>query len=441
MYICGPTVYNTPTIANLRTYISQDVLRRALKYLGYQVVETMNITDIEDKIIRDSNKQGIKYTELTEKYEKVFFDNLKQLNIEPVENVPHATDPDVIAKMIEIVEDLLQKGIAYKSEDGSVYFSIDKFNGYGKLSGLDRREVKLGARVSQDEYEKDNAQDFALWKAEKPGEPSWEAPFGKGRPGWHIECTAMSTMTLGKTIDIHGGGVDLIFPHHENEIAQSESYTGKEFVKQWFHTGHLLIDGQRMGKSLNNFYTVDDLINKFNVHPLSYRLLCLQSNYADSLNFTEESIKAADNTYKNILETVSRLKTIEIKGNDNKVIVLSKEFIEQFKCSIEDNLSTARALATLFDFMKKLSETSELSAAEVESAMEVISNFDSILGLNIINNSNNDIPNDIQDVFQKYLLAKSAKNYTESDQLRTDLSNAGFIVEDTVNGSRVIKKQ
>jgi cysteinyl-tRNA synthetase len=409
----------------------------------------MNITDIEDKIIRDSNKQGVKYTELTAKYEKIFLENLKQLNIESVENVPHATDPDVIAKMIEIIENLLQKGIAYKSEDGSVYFSIDKFKNYGRLSGLDKREIKTGARVSQDEYEKDNAQDFALWKAEKPGEPSWEAPFGKGRPGWHIECTAMSTMTLGETIDIHGGGVDLIFPHHENEIAQSEAYTGKEFVKQWFHTGHLLIDGQRMGKSLNNFYTVDDLINKFNVHPLAYRLLCLQSNYNDSLNFTEESITAANNTYKNLIESVSRLKSLASQNtqtplNQHKIEDVSDMLIgisEQFKCSIEDDLSTPRALATLFELIKKVNELDNPKANDVQLAIDLISNFDAVLGLNLIENSNDEIPNEIKNMFQKYQLAKSTKNYTESDALRSDINNAGYIVEDTTNGSRVIKKQ
>jgi len=442
MYICGPTVYNAPTIGNLRTYISQDVLRRALKYLGYEVNEVMNITDIEDKIIRDSKAQGVEYTELTSKYEKAFLENLKALNIEPVESTPHATDPKVIAKMIEIISSLMEKGFAYKSDDGSVYFSIDKFTTYGKLSGLESREVKAGARVAQDEYDKENAQDFALWKAEKPGEPSWEAPFGKGRPGWHIECTAMSTMTLGDTIDIHGGGIDLVFPHHENEIAQSEAFTGKHFVNTWFHTGHLLINGQRMGKSLNNFYTLDDLINKFKVNPLAYRLLTLQSHYRDSLNFTDESIQAAENTLKGLQDFIIRLKQTYKDGPCSKDFTRSVLVSEEsFTSALSDDLNTPKAMAILFGFMKEMNKyiTQGLSKTEAEKALTLILNFDKVLGLELENVREVVGTSTTDKLLADRETARNEKNWKRADEIRDELAGLGFEVEDTNNG-QVLKK-
>lgn len=444
MYICGPTVYNTPTIGNLRTYISQDVLRRALIFLGYKVNEVMNITDIEDKIIRDSAAQGISYTELTSKYEAIFLDNLRALNIEPVESMPHATDPTVIAKMIEIISSLIEKGLAYKSEDGSVYFSIDKFTTYGKLSGLENREVKAAARVAQDEYEKENAQDFALWKAEKPGEPSWEAPFGKGRPGWHIECTAMSTMTLGDTIDIHGGGIDLVFPHHENEIAQSEAYTGKQFVKTWFHTGHLLINGQRMGKSLNNFYTLDDLENKYKVSPLAFRLLSLQSHYRDSLNFTDESIQGAQNTLLGIYDFILRLKSASSsprhssEGWNPELIGVTRV---AFTTALSDDLNTPKAMATLFGFVKELNKyvTQGISNEDEKKALELLYNMDEVLGLGLADVAEVTGNNKTKVLLADRQLARDAKDWAEADRLRGEINKLGFEVEDTANG-QVLKK-
>jgi cysteinyl-tRNA synthetase len=444
MYICGPTVYNTPTIGNLRTYISQDLLRRTLKYLGYSVNEVMNITDIEDKIIRDSAAQGVPYTELTSKYEKIFLDNLKSLNIEPVESMPHATDPKVITKMIEIISALIDKGFAYKSEDGSVYFSIDKFETYGKLSGLENREVKAGARVAQDEYDKENAQDFALWKAEKEGEPGWEAPFGKGRPGWHIECTAMATMTLGDTIDIHGGGIDLVFPHHENEIAQSEAYTGKKFVNTWFHSGHLLINGQRMGKSLNNFYTLLDLVNKFKVNPLAFRLLTLQSHYRDSLNFTDESIQAAQNTLTGIYDFVTRLKTPSRhsrEGVNPDLDALTSKTKLEFSAALADDLNTPKAMASFFGFTRELNKlvTQGLSVSDAKLALSALYNMDKVLGLGL-----EDVTETTgNDATAKLLLdretARANKDWQASDEIREEIRKAGFEVEDTANGQRLTK--
>lgn len=441
MYICGPTVYNTPTIGNLRTYISQDVLRRALIFLGYKVKEVMNITDIEDKIIRDSAAQGIKYTELTSKYEAIFLDNLRALNIEPVESMPRATDPKVIAKMIEIISSLIEKGYAYKSEDGSVYFSIDKFATYGKLSGLENREVKAGARVTQDEYEKENAQDFALWKAEKPGEPSWEAPFGKGRPGWHIECTAMSIMNLGETIDIHGGGVDLVFPHHENEIAQSEAYTGKQFVKTWFHAGHLLINGQRMGKSLNNFYTLDDLVTKYKVNPLAFRLLSLQSHYRDSLNFTDESIQAAQNTLKGLYDFVARLQMDASGSHNPSLYSLITQTQKTFSEALSDDLNTPKAMAALFGFVREMNKyvTQGISKDDAMIALEILYDMDKVLGLRLADVAEVTGNNETKQLLADRQLARDAKDWTESDRLRGEINKLGFEVEDTATG-QVLKK-
>lgn len=442
MYICGPTVYNAPTIGNLRTYISQDVLRRTLKYLDYEVNEVMNITDIEDKIIRDSKAQGIDYKKLTEKYERVFLENLQELNIEPVEHMPHATDPKVIAKMIEIIASLIEKGYAYKSDDGSVYFSIDKFVGYGRLSGLENREVKAGARVAQDEYEKENAQDFALWKAAKDDEPSWDAPFGEGRPGWHIECTAMATMTLGDTIDIHGGGIDLVFPHHENEIAQSEAYTGKPFVNTWFHTGHLLINGQRMGKSLNNFYTLEDLKTKFKVNPLAFRLLTLQSHYRDSLNFTDESIQAAENTLNGLYALVLRLKQPYKAGpcRENLTrlnLVVEKSFTE----ALADDLNTPKAVAALFVFVKELNKyvTQGLSKDDANTALQVLYDIDKVLGLGLENAKVITADKETEKLLASRKTARANKDWKLSDEIREELRKSGYEVEDTDNGQRLSK--
>ena len=293
MYVCGPTVYNYSHIGNLRTYINTDILRRFLKFSGYKVIEVMNITDIDDKTIKKAADENIPIKNVTQKYEKYFLEDLNNLDIELPEKLPHATDKEVIEEIIKITKVLLDKKIAYKSEDGSVYFSVKKFKDYGKLSGIDLAGIKDGARVSQDEYDKDDAQDFVLWKKSKESEPSWETPFGKGRPGWHIECSAMSTKYLGDTLDIHAGGVDLIFPHHENEIAQSETYTGKKFVNYWFHCGHLMVEREKMSKSLGNIYTLHEMSKKYQVEPLALRMLSLMSHYRETLNFTEKSIKQA----------------------------------------------------------------------------------------------------------------------------------------------------
>lgn len=438
IYNCGPTVYNTPTVGNLRTYINVDILRRTLKFSGLKVKEAMNITDIEDKIIRDSKKRGIGYKELTAKYEKAFLDDLRKLNIEPPEYLPRATEE--IPEMIKIIEKLLKSGYAYKSEDGSVYFSINKFKNYGKLSGLNKREVKAGARVAQDEYEKENAQDFALWKAKKEGEPSWKAPFGEGRPGWHIECSAMSTKYLGKTIDIHAGGVDLVFPHHENEIAQSEAYTGKKFVNTWFHGEHLLINGERMGKSLNNFYTLEDLSKKFGTEPLAFRMLCLSSHYRDKLNFTDKSIQDAQNTLDHLREFMIRLSLKEGNGSGTKLVGTAENSLEIFKKALFDDISTPRALAGIFKLIKTVNATKSISAAELNTVLQSMKQFDSVLGLGLDEIKVAKVPTDIQKMAVEREDARKSGNFDLADKLRVSIEKLGYIIEDSADGPIIRKK-
>lgn len=439
MYVCGPTVYNTPTLGNLRTYLNTDFLRRSLQFLGYKVDEVMNITDIEDKIIRDSAKEGVEYTVLTKRYEKIFLDNLKELNIETPEHMPRATEE--IPGMINIIEKLLRDGYAYKSEDGSVYFDIKKFKNYGKLSGLDNREIKVGARVTQDEYEKENAQDFALWKAEKPGEPAWDAPFGKGRPGWHIECTAMSMKYLGDTIDIHAGGVDLIFPHHENEIAQSEAYTGKKFVNEWFHGEHLLINGERMGKSLGNFYTLPELESKFNVSPLAFRLLAASSHYRDKLNLTEASLKSADITLKNLYSDVLRIKSGQEDGK-SRITKEVKKAETNFEAALNYDLSMPKALSALFKLLNEVNRVTlrKFRVSESKELMTFILKADTVLGLGLEHVKFDVIPEKVQNLAKQRESARIEKDFKKSDELRAEIENAGFLVEDTEDGPIVRKK-
>lgn len=401
----------------------------------------MNVTDIEDKIIRDSIAQGIKYTELTDKYEKIFLENLADLNIEPVEVMPHPTDPEVIAKMIEIISDLIDKGCAYKSEDGSVYFSINKFKTYGKLSGLDKRTVMSGARVSQDEYDKENAQDFAIWKAEKTGEPSWPAPFGNGRPGWHIECTAMSIMNLGETIDIHGGGIDLVFPHHENEIALSEAYTGKQFVKLWFHGEFLMVNGQKMSKSLKNIYSLDDIKEKYAASAMDFRMLCLNSYYREKLNFTDDSIIQAKNTLSNIKDFIIRLKEINKDTSAHQAEV--DEAIElaekNFKSSLSDDLNMPKALASIFGFIKIMNKfiTQGISKVEAKEAINFMLDCDKVLGLELDKVGVTIVNEEVQSLLLLRETARTANNWDESDRLRNQIVSLGYEVEDTTEGQKI----
>jgi len=437
IYNCGPTVYNNPHLGNLRTYIYVDILRKTLLKQGFKVKEVMNITDIEDKIIRDSLKQNIFYKDLTKKYEKVLWRNLEDLNIDKPEFVPHATDQLVINRMIKIIEKLLYDDYAYKSEDGSVYFSIKSFKKYGKLSGLKKRELKVGARVSQDEYDKENAQDFVLWKAAKPGEPSWPTPFGIGRPGWHIECTAMSTMLLGSTIDIHAGGVDLVFPHHENEIAQSEAFTGVQFVKYWFHPEHLLIEGRRMGKSEGNAYTLDEIVKKYKVEPLSFRYLALTSHYRDRLNFTEKSIKDAQITLNNIRKFLNRINQRIPNKSENGLVDSANLANKNFILALNDDLGMPKAIAVIFNFISDVNKKEGINKSEKDAILDLFCEIDKVLDLNL---APDNIDTKTMKEFKNYQTARENEDWKNSDKLRKALEKKGWIVEDSKTGSILIKK-
>lgn len=446
MYACGPTVYNFAHIGNLRTYVNIDVLYRWLTHLGYKVNLVMNVTDIEDKIIRDSKKEGLNpenkddLKKFTQKYEEAFFADLDKLNIEKATKNPHATDEEVIAEMVKMIDVLLSKELAYKAEDG-VYFSISRYPGYGKLSKMDFENIQEGVRVNMDEYDKDNARDFALWKFAREGEPAWEAPFGAGRPGWHIECSAMAQKYLGETIDLHAGGVDLIFPHHENEIAQSEAFSGKNFAHHWFHAEHLLVEGQKMAKSLNNFYTLADLTDKFKVEPLAYRLLCLQSHYREKLNFTHSNIKDAQNTLDNLRTFVKRLREWPTKYEshgkfENQIAIAKKEFKE----AMNDDLSTPKALAALFEFIKKVNREHDMSAEEAKLVYDYIMDVDHVLGLGLDSVKVETVPEAVMELVRRRREARGEGDFATADKIRASIEERGYFIEDTPAGEYIRKK-
>jgi len=426
-YTCGPTVYDFVHIGNLRTYIFQDFLRRILERAGYKVYQVMNITDIEDKIIRDSRKKGEDIFIFTRRYEKIFFNDLASLNIKKSWRYPRATEH--LKEIISLIKELLERGLAYES-GGSVYFNIAKFPKYGELSHLDKSGLKAGARVETDEYNKEDVRDFILWKTKKEGEPFWPSPWGEGRPGWHIECSAMSMKYFGKTLDIHSGGVDLLFPHHENEIAQSEGATGAPFVRYWLHAEHLLVDGQKMSKSLGNFYTLRDLEEK-GYSPLDFRYLIFSSHYRSRLNFTWESLSAAKQARERLEDFARELASKKIKG--------SKEFAEKhnrgFSDALADDLNTPQALAIVWEAI------GEYRRGDFDSRkmQKMLFNFDKVLDLNLKKIKPLKIPAEIKKLAQTREQYRAKKNWEEADRIRGEIKRLGWQVEDT-EGEAEIKK-
>ena len=439
IYTCGPTVCNYAHIGNWRSFVFSDILRRYLKYKGYDVMHVMNLTDVDDKTIRDSQKQSMSLKEFTEKYSKIFFEDMDILNIERVEEYPKATES--IKEMLDITKKLIEKGIAYKSEDGSVYYSVTKFKDYGKLAGLKLGNLKAGARVKHDEYEKESANDFALWKAyeETDGDVFWETEFGKGRPGWHIECSAMSSKFLGNHFDIHTGGIDLKFPHHENEIAQSEGCSGEKFVNYWLHSEHLLIEGEKMSKSKGNFYIIKDLLDKGH-SPKALRYMLLSTHYRQKVNFTFESFDAAENIIKRFKEFLLKLKSVkgsEDNSDVDEIIINSKK---QFENSMDDDLNISGGLAALFEFMtsiNKLMSEEKLSRNDALKAFNLMMEFDTVIGL--FEFKEEDIPKEILEIVKKREEARKNKDWALSDKLRDEVKDKGFEIEDTKEGS-VVKK-
>jgi cysteinyl-tRNA synthetase len=443
MYTCGPTVYDFAHIGNFRAFLFEDLLKRWLIQRGFKVTHVMNLTDIDDKTIKGSQKQGIPLRQFTDFYVKAFFEDIKVLNIQPAGVYPKATDH--IPEMVVLIKKLMAKGVAYKGEDGSIYFSVCKFPDYGKLSHIKVGELKAGARVSQDEYAKEEAQDFALWKAWTPedGDVFWDTELGKGRPGWHIECSAMSMKYLGETFDIHCGGVDNMFPHHENEIAQSEAATGEKFVNYWMHNEHLQVEGKKMSKRFGNFYTLRDLLAK-GYDPIVIRYLLMSTHYRQQFNFTFEGLEAAKSAVDRLRNFVRRLHGADGKESDGKVATLTAKAEACFGGSMDDDLNIAISLASLFDFVHEINNLLDGNMVSQSEAAEVgglIMRFDEVLGVVGKVEIEEALPSDIDGLVQKREEARKAKNWKEADAIRAQLKAMGIVLEDTTQGVRWHKEK
>jgi cysteinyl-tRNA synthetase len=441
MYTCGPTVYDYAHIGNLRTFVFQDLLKRWLEYRGYEVTQVMNLTDVDDRTINGSREAGIPLNAYTKRYIDAFFAHKRLLNIQEAEVYPRATEH--VSEMVTFVKKLMEKGYAYKAEDGSIYYDISKFKDYGKLSKLNLKELKAGARVKVDSYEKEQAWDFALWKAwdEADGDVFWETEIGKGRPGWHLECSVMSMKYLGETLDIHSGGVDLIFPHHENEIAQSEAVTGKKFVNYWLHGEHLMVEGQRMAKSLGNFYTLQDLLDK-GYNPRVVRYLLLSTHYRQQLNFTFEGLKAAEKAVERLRLFNQRLTETNGKPADEELKKLLKTTKKDFEAAMDDDLNITEALATLFDFVRdvnRMIDQGKVSRSEVGAVHDLMMRFDRILA--VIGEAKKELlPKEIEELIQTREEARKAKDWKTADNIRQKLFDMGIILEDTAMGVKWRRK-
>jgi cysteinyl-tRNA synthetase len=439
LYTCGPTVYNFAHIGNFRAYIFEDVLQRHLEARGYEVRRVMNLTDVDDKTIRGSRHSGQRLNDFTAIYKAAFFDDLKTLRIKEAQDFPAATD--YVPQMIEMIRDLEAKGIAYQADDKSVYFRLSKFSDYGKLAHLNLDELRPSGRIRNDEYEKESIGDFALWKAwdEADGDVKWDSPWGPGRPGWHIECSAMATALLGPEIDIHCGGVDNIFPHHEAEIAQSECCTGKKFVHYWLHCAHLMVEGQKMAKSLGNFYTLRDLVEKgWSGREIRYALLTV--NYRLPLNFTFDGLAAARAALQRIDEWIARLgdhaKAATPSENASRFTQQTASFFNQ----LDDDLNVSGAMGQLFDLIRESNtalDRGELAPGEAVALLADWQRIDSILALE---RDAVAVPTEVQSLLADRQAARAAKNWAESDRLRDAIAALGWIVKDTKDGAKLTPK-
>ena len=443
LYTCGPTVYNFAHIGNFRCYMFEDLLKRTLLYFGYKVKHVMNLTDVDDKTIRGSQNAGIPLDDFTKKYKQAFFEDIKTLRIIPADVYPEATRH--IPEMIEIIKVLFDKGIAYQAEDKSVYFSIAKWPKYGQLVHIDHSQMRSGVRVKMDEYAKESVADFALWKAydENDGDVAWDSPWGKGRPGWHLECSAMSSKYLGKTFDIHCGGIDNMFPHHEDEIAQSEAANGCKFVNYWLHCAHLMVEGQKMSKSLGNFFTLRDILDK-GYTGREIRWVLIGAHYRQSLNFSMKALDDARTALQRIDTTLQRLKEAaakQDKGIDEAKAALDKAE-KQFADGLADDLNISEALAAVFDLLRelnKLMDNDALGGKAAQLALDTFAKMDTVLAV-FTPDSGDSIPQEIIDLANERQAARKAKNFARADEIRSILDAKGWVVEDTPNGPRPKRK-
>lgn len=468
MYACGPTVYDYGHIGNFRTFIAVDILRRYLRQSGYKLHHVMNITDVDDKIIRNSAQAGVTVQQYTAKYQKSFLEDAAALHIEQPQIV-RATEH--IAQMAEFIASLVEKGFGYRTDDGSYYFRIAKFPAYGKLSKKDFAGMEDGARVDVDEYEKDNARDFALWKAPKPGEAFWESSIGPGRPGWHIECSVMSMEELGESFDLHAGGEDLIFPHHENEIAQSEAQTGKQFVRFWFHARFLLVEGEKMSKSAGNFFTLRDLVLKGH-KPSTIRYLLASVPYRNQLNFTFDGLQQALSSVERLRNFRHRLESKFPEGSNLTMTTLAENTCKRLRDSLDDDLNTAQAQAAIFDMVRAANaaiDSGELRKDDVGPQLSALTQFDEIFAVLKDDDAEKmrpvlewaktegrekEISQELLDLVRSTELsdeqinakieqmkaARAARDFAQSDAIRAELTAAGIIIEQTKEGVRWRRK-
>lgn len=438
MYTCGPTVYNFQHIGNFRTFLWGDLLRRYLEYKGFDVTSVMNITDIDDKIIRDSQAAGISRKEFIQKFVDAFFEDFETLGLKKADIHPYATDH--INDMVEMVKKLVENGMAYEV-DGNYYFKIRSFADYGHLAKLDMDGLKAGARVAADEYEKDSVSDFALWKAwqESDGDIYWETDIGKGRPGWHLECSAMSMKYLGHNFDIHTGGVDLMFPHHENEIAQSQGTTGEKFVNYWLHGEHLIVDGRKMSKSLGNFYTLRDILDK-GYSGLAVRYLLISTHYRQRMNLTFDGLDAARSSLDRYNDFIDNLTAYEGGESDGTAAEIIEKLKSGFESNLDDDLNISGALGVVFDFIRdinRLRSENKLSTAERDAALETIDKIDTVLNFRKKAESLDD---EIEALIVKRNEARKSKDFATADKIRDDLLAQGIVLEDTPQGVKWKRK-
>jgi len=441
LYTCGPTVYNFAHIGNFRAYAFEDVLRRAIQFNGMKVRQVMNLTDVDDKTIRGANSAGVALGDYTKTYKDAFFADLKKLNIQPAEVYPAATDH--IPEMIALVQKLMEKGVAYQSEDGSVYFKVREFPGYGKLAHIDFDSQRTGLRCAADEYDKENVGDFALWKAweESDGPVGWDSPWGRGRPGWHIECSAMSMKYLGETFDLHTGGIDNLFPHHENEIAQAEAATGKEFVRMWMHCAHLRVNGEKMSKSAGNFFTLRDLMEK-GYTGREIRYVLINAHYRSGLNFAFSALEDARKALEKIdrcVEAVGKLKGsgAERSGSEPE---WARKCLAEFADAVNDDLNLPRAFAAVFDLVRRTNgAASAMSGEEAGGVLGVFRRMDEVLGVVFFGNEKKEVevPADVRSLLDARAEARKAKNWAESDRLRDAIAALGWSVKDSRDGQSV----
>jgi len=439
IYTCGPTVYSRAHIGNFRAYIFEDLLQRHLEARGFKVHRVMNITDVEDKTIRGAHEAKVPLQKFTQQFKDAFFEDAEALRIKRADDYPAATDQRYIDKMISMIGALISKGLAYQADDKSVYFRINKFPNYGKLAHFDLAELKPSGRVKHDEYDKEHIGDFALWKAwdEEDGDVKWNSPWGPGRPGWHIECSAMATALLGDQIDIHCGGVDNIFPHHEAEIAQSEGVTGKKFVRMWLHCAHLLVDGQKMSKSLGNFYTIPDVLAKgYTGREIRYALI--RVNYRTQLNFTWDGMKEARESLGRIDDWLQRLREFAGDMVDNRKI--DTQLGHEFEEALDDDLNISASLGFLFETIRETNREMDQSKLDAKTAAGWLNWWSRVNNVLAFETDGTELPEEVAKLAEARAQARLAKDFRKSDELRDKLNALGWEARDTKDGQKITRR-